>query len=87
MKFSYLCLTVVGLVVAIQAHLQEPFEAPPIVSPGHEAEKWRFDIEPSPNATDNYVFETVASLLQQWPNTRYRNGMLSNPISFKNYYM
>jgi len=26
------------------------------------------------NATDNLIFTTVASLLQQWPNTRYRNG-------------
>ncbi|PVF97657.1 hypothetical protein CPB86DRAFT_785604 [Serendipita vermifera] len=26
------------------------------------------------NATDNLLFTTVASFLQQWPNTRYRNG-------------
>jgi hypothetical protein len=26
------------------------------------------------NATDNLIFTTIASLLQQWPNTRYRNG-------------
>jgi hypothetical protein len=26
------------------------------------------------NATDNLIFTTVASFLQQWPNTRYRNG-------------
>ena len=37
-------------------------------------ERWNFNIAPSPNATENYIFETVASLLQQWPNTRYRNG-------------
>jgi hypothetical protein len=24
--------------------------------------------------TDNLVFTTIASLLQQWPNTRFRNG-------------
>ena len=38
-------------------------------------ERWNFDLSPSPNATENYVFETVSSLLQQWPNTRYRNGV------------
>lgn len=38
-------------------------------------ERWNFDLAPSPNATDNYIFETVSSLLQQWPNTRYRNGV------------
>ncbi|KIM28433.1 hypothetical protein M408DRAFT_329492 [Serendipita vermifera MAFF 305830] len=26
------------------------------------------------NATDNLIFTSVASLLQQWPNTRFRNG-------------
>src|SRR6266571_7705936 len=26
------------------------------------------------NSTSNFVFETVNSLLQHWPNTRYRNG-------------
>jgi len=26
------------------------------------------------NSTSNFVFETVNSLLQRWPNTRYRNG-------------
>jgi hypothetical protein len=24
--------------------------------------------------TDNLIFTTIASLLQQWPNTRFRNG-------------
>lgn len=37
--------------------------------------RWKFDDEPSPDAAMNYLFETAASLLQQWPNTRYRNGM------------
>jgi len=26
------------------------------------------------NSTSNFVFETVNSLLQHWPNTRYHNG-------------
>ncbi|KAJ3503502.1 hypothetical protein NMY22_g18230 [Coprinellus aureogranulatus] len=39
-----------------------------------EVDPWGFDVKPSPNATHNYIFDTVASLLQQWPNTRHRNG-------------
>jgi hypothetical protein len=41
-----------------------------IVSP------WNLDDPPHPNATGHFVFETVNSLLQHWPNTRYRNGKL-----------
>lgn len=26
------------------------------------------------NATDSFLFSSIASLLQQWPNTLYRNG-------------
>ena len=29
------------------------------------------------NSTANLVFWSVSSLLQQWPNTRYANGMLT----------
>ncbi|KAH7922886.1 hypothetical protein BV22DRAFT_1037011 [Leucogyrophana mollusca] len=36
--------------------------------------RWRLDEPPDANATDRFIFETVASLLQHWPNTRYRNG-------------
>ncbi|KAI3613761.1 hypothetical protein WG66_013572 [Moniliophthora roreri] len=39
-----------------------------------ESERWDLDVEPSMNATENLIFETISSLLQQWPNTRYRNG-------------
>ncbi|RDB25964.1 hypothetical protein Hypma_006274 [Hypsizygus marmoreus] len=35
---------------------------------------WDLDIGPPANSTDNLVFDTVSSLLQHWPNTRYRNG-------------
>ncbi|KAG1870645.1 hypothetical protein DFJ58DRAFT_742175 [Suillus subalutaceus] len=37
-------------------------------------EQWRFEEGPPENATGNLIFDTVHSLLQQWPNTRYRNG-------------
>ncbi|KAG1750388.1 uncharacterized protein EDB91DRAFT_1046099 [Suillus paluster] len=35
---------------------------------------WQLDEPPPANATGHFVFETVNSLLQHWPNTRYRNG-------------
>ncbi|KAH7924178.1 hypothetical protein BV22DRAFT_1091365 [Leucogyrophana mollusca] len=37
-------------------------------------EQWQLSKEPAANATGHLVFETVSSLLQHWPNTRYRNG-------------
>ncbi|KAH6909269.1 hypothetical protein BKA70DRAFT_230712 [Coprinopsis sp. MPI-PUGE-AT-0042] len=36
--------------------------------------EWRFDVSPPVNGTSNIIFDSVASLLQQWGNTRYRNG-------------
>ncbi|KAH7927204.1 hypothetical protein BV22DRAFT_1127575 [Leucogyrophana mollusca] len=41
---------------------------------GSHGRQWRFDETPAVNATGHLVFETVSSLLQHWPNTRYRNG-------------
>lgn len=38
------------------------------------SEQWRLDECPPENATGNLIFDTVHSLLQHWPNTRYRNG-------------
>ncbi|KAG1779228.1 hypothetical protein EV702DRAFT_127389 [Suillus placidus] len=51
-----------------------------ILNPGYaysvnsNIEQWRFDECPPENATGNLIFDTVHSLLQHWPNTRYRNG-------------
>ncbi|KAH7928225.1 hypothetical protein BV22DRAFT_1083297 [Leucogyrophana mollusca] len=36
--------------------------------------RWRLDEPPATNATGHLVFDTINSLLQHWPNTRYRNG-------------
>ena len=36
--------------------------------------EWSLERVPNPDATDHFVFETVHSLLQHWPNTRMRNG-------------
>ncbi|KAG2145278.1 uncharacterized protein EDB93DRAFT_1087255 [Suillus bovinus] len=41
---------------------------------GSKTEQWRFDEGPAENATGNLIFDTVHSLLQHWPNTRYRHG-------------
>ncbi|KAJ4470955.1 hypothetical protein J3R30DRAFT_1142612 [Lentinula aciculospora] len=35
---------------------------------------WDLNVPPSENATGHFVFQSVSSLLQHWPNTRYRNG-------------
>jgi hypothetical protein len=32
------------------------------------------------NSTGNLIFWSVNSLLQQWPNTRYINGVMTFPI-------
>jgi hypothetical protein len=40
--------------------------------------EWDLNALPSPYSTDNLIFDTAASLLQHWPNTRYRNGESSS---------
>ncbi|KAJ7916546.1 hypothetical protein B0H13DRAFT_1609262 [Mycena leptocephala] len=35
---------------------------------------WNLNTLPNPNATGHLVFDTVSSLLQNWPNTRYYSG-------------
>ncbi|KIK58115.1 hypothetical protein GYMLUDRAFT_45667 [Collybiopsis luxurians FD-317 M1] len=39
-----------------------------------ENDSWDLSVPPNENATGHLVFETVHSLMQHWPNTRYRNG-------------
>ncbi|KAG9314901.1 hypothetical protein JVU11DRAFT_4007 [Chiua virens] len=41
---------------------------------GNDPAEWDLHKLPHPHATDHLVFETVRSLLQNWPNTRMRNG-------------
>jgi hypothetical protein len=36
---------------------------------------WNLNASPSPNATGHLIFDTVSSLLQHWPNTKYHNGL------------
>ena len=39
---------------------------------------WTFADGPHANLTSHLIFDTVSSLLQHWPNTRYRNGTFHN---------
>jgi hypothetical protein len=39
---------------------------------------WNLNALPNPNATDHLVFDTVSSLLQHWPNTRYHSGLCTS---------
>ncbi|KAG1723566.1 hypothetical protein EDB19DRAFT_1952044 [Suillus lakei] len=48
--------------------------ASPLNSDSLDLSPWQLDEPPPANATGHFVFETVNSLLQHWPNTRYRNG-------------
>ncbi|KAE9397444.1 hypothetical protein BT96DRAFT_1036046 [Gymnopus androsaceus JB14] len=38
------------------------------------AREWDINVPPSENATGHLIFQSVSSLLQHWPNARYRNG-------------
>ncbi|KAJ7608043.1 hypothetical protein DFH06DRAFT_1018177 [Mycena polygramma] len=59
----------IALPYAIQAS-QAPFQLP-----SSRAASWEdLRVRPDINATGNFIFEEVNSLLQHWPNTRYRNG-------------
>jgi hypothetical protein len=51
---------------AIQAPLQVPHTWADML--------WDFQGQPDADATGHLIFDTVGSLLQHWPNTRYRNG-------------
>ncbi|KAF7328985.1 J domain-containing protein [Mycena venus] len=46
------------------------FNQVPLVGP----DDWNLNALPSPNATGHLVFDTISSLLQHWPNTRYHYG-------------
>lgn len=46
----------------------------PLDSDSLDRSSWQLDQSPPTNETGHFVFETVNSLLQHWPNTRYRNG-------------
>ncbi|KAJ7449315.1 hypothetical protein FB451DRAFT_1053461 [Mycena latifolia] len=43
-------------------------------TPFHVDSSWDFDVAPNVSATGHLIFDTISSVLQHWPNTRYRNG-------------
>ncbi|KAH7927203.1 hypothetical protein BV22DRAFT_299383 [Leucogyrophana mollusca] len=64
---------------SLSSAAQSPFHAAVTGSPPSEVSRgsngsWHLNDTPAANATGHLVFETVSSLLQHWPNTRYRNG-------------
>lgn len=59
----------------IVATIAQPYKsASPLDSDSLDFSPWQLDEPPSADETGHFVFETVNSLLQHWPNTRYRNG-------------
>ncbi|KAF9072589.1 hypothetical protein BDP27DRAFT_1320216 [Rhodocollybia butyracea] len=61
--------------IPLHASSQHDWDATANLSPGYEAaDNWDISVPPSVNATGNLIFETINSLMQHWPNTRYRNG-------------
>ncbi|KAJ6514570.1 hypothetical protein DFH09DRAFT_1196730 [Mycena vulgaris] len=62
--FPFLLLPVVTVTNAVQS--QKPL--------ANLADEWNLDAQPNPNSTGYLVFDTVSSLLQHWPSTRYHSG-------------
>jgi hypothetical protein len=60
-------LSIFALLRCVLGYPQVALESP-IIS----EQLW--DALPGPNATGNFIFQTVISLLQHWPNTKYGNG-------------
>ncbi|KAF5354522.1 hypothetical protein D9757_014013 [Collybiopsis confluens] len=73
-----------GISLALSIPLAQAAQIPTFVDQPHfissfhplenDDKLWDIKILPNVNATGHLVFETVNSLLQHWPNTRYRNG-------------
>ncbi|KAF9558825.1 hypothetical protein CPC08DRAFT_638474 [Agrocybe pediades] len=53
---------------------QTTFKASSVSATPQVEDTWDFNEAPSVSATHNLVFDTASSLMQHWPNTRYRNG-------------
>ncbi|KAJ7454351.1 hypothetical protein B0H11DRAFT_2325177 [Mycena galericulata] len=60
---------------AIQVPLQLETPLPPVPGILDSHSRWDdLSVAPDANGTAHLIFDTVNSLLQHWPNTRYRNG-------------
>jgi hypothetical protein len=64
-----------SLDIGTASAIAQPYNFPnPLDSDGLDHSPWQLDKPPAADETGHFVFETVNSLLQHWPNTRYRNG-------------
>jgi len=64
-----------SLDIGTASAIAQPYNSPnPLDSDGLDHSPWQLDKPPAADETGHFVFETVNSLLQHWPNTRYRNG-------------
>ena len=85
LRVTLFSLVATVLVPALAIHRQVPLDSGhheqvvhcPVIPGDDDITEWSLDKVPNPDAADHLVFETVYSLLQQWPNTRMRNGKQS----------
>lgn len=70
MRLSLLALLATCVAHAIQIPFRSPLELAKF-----EHKEWDLNEIPDPDSTGHLIFDTAASLLQHWPNTRYRNGV------------
>ncbi|OAX40195.1 hypothetical protein K503DRAFT_737987 [Rhizopogon vinicolor AM-OR11-026] len=69
------CFVLQALALQVPLHLSPPYNSTSSLdSSDLDFSLWQLDELPPANATGHFVFETVNSLLQHWPNTRYPNG-------------
>ncbi|KAJ6507653.1 hypothetical protein DFH09DRAFT_276670 [Mycena vulgaris] len=64
----------ISLPSALGAIQQVAFQPIAAENPVFESSWNDLNARPDANATGHLIFDTVSSLLQHWPNTRYRNG-------------
>ncbi|KAL0958703.1 hypothetical protein HGRIS_014034 [Hohenbuehelia grisea] len=66
--FVYLLATF----TAAPARAKTPAQVPLLDAETYD--NWDLDARPNPNSTGQFIFEGLASLMQHWSHTRYRNG-------------
>ncbi|KAF8903731.1 hypothetical protein CPB84DRAFT_1677756 [Gymnopilus junonius] len=73
---SFLLLGLFCVNTALGFPSQAFFESddPAVENSTNNSAQWDLNAGPPINSTSNFIFSTVSSFLQHWPNTRYRNG-------------
>ncbi|TFK33435.1 hypothetical protein BDQ12DRAFT_738756 [Crucibulum laeve] len=78
----HVLLVYAASVVAAANAAQVAFNvSPPDALNSNSNDEWSFTTRPALNSTSHLVFDTVASALQHWPHTRYRNGHTLYPAT------